>query len=115
MYARVSKINLFNQLLDNNKVISDKLIKNIFDYILQEENVTFAYTFSVKSKIKCVLVSLKATWNRIERNGAKTRSKFLKAWKNQFVEIKVELSNVDDSMDIDPSPIDTLFSHLRLR
>ena len=115
MYTRVLKIILFKQLLDNNKVINEKLINNVFDYLCHKENVTLTYTLSLRSKIKCVLVSLKSTWNRIERKGAQTRNTFLEAWKNQFVEINVELSTDENLMDIDPIPINILFNHLRIR
>ena len=71
---------------------------------------------SLKKKIKSVLVCIKRSCNKIERNGQHARQKFIDESGNQKIELYVELSNFNnEQMDVDPINIDILFKYLKIK
>ena len=113
MYTRISKKIFLKLILENGNKICTQLIKNIFDYMCQNEEAKFEYSFKVKAKIKSTLVYLKKMYHKIKRNGSKARKKFHDMNRNQFVELNVELPT-NDLMDVDPITIDLLFNQMTI-
>ncbi len=116
MFIRVRKICFLEKLLENKKIISAELMERIFNDICQQENFNFDFTIRSKKKIKSVLVCIKRSWNKIQRNGQHARKKFIDECGNQKIELYIELSNFNnEQMDVDPINIDILFKYLKIK
>ena len=64
----MTKNKMIDFLFENKKIINQKLIENVFEFLTSSEEISFTPCDDLKKKIQTSLVSLKRSYERIKRN-----------------------------------------------
>ena len=113
MYSLISKAKILQFYLENRRCISQCLFLKIFNFICEEEKVSFDFNDKIRRKIKSTLVSLDVQWRKILRR-KNAKEKFKKLCSVQVVKFEVEIIIDDDNMEVDPKSIEQFFDYLSI-
>ncbi len=68
IYVKITKKKLLDFLIENKKIINQKLIEIVFDFLISSEEICFELFDDLKKKIRSSLISLKRRYERAKRN-----------------------------------------------
>ena len=114
MYSIIPKIKILEFLLENKRCVSRNLIFKVYNFLCKHEGVQLEYTEILRNKIRYTLNYLEKRWKLISRRKT-AKNKFLNLCSKQRVEFLVEIKDqTNRKMDIDPKPIEVIFSSLQI-
>ncbi len=89
VYVKIIKKRILDFLISNKKIINQKLIEVIFEFIIISEEINVEPFDELKKKIRSCLISLKRSYERIKRNRFKLEL-FISACSKEYIEFPLK-------------------------
>ncbi len=118
VYVKISKKVMIDFLIKNNKIINQKLVDMVFDNIILLEELNFEPFEDLKKKIKSCLISLKNSYERVQRRsrGGIKLKLFLSTSSKEFIEFPLKPKSLLKPQDITHvNQVEILMNNLEIK